>query len=546
MKMRFLMVIFLLFCYACVTSGRGNVTFKSKNFYNTLTWDPAVPRVPGQTVRYSVSYGVIDDGKFREKAECQNITELFCDLTAETEAHHDDYYRAKVMADDLLHGVTRKFKPIAETVLGAPTLSYSTNSTSLHMTVTLPAGPKNTSLIEIFSRNHKGPAEAIAVYWLFFTQPQGAPNMIESHTGHFDVSLTNDETEYCGYVVYTPLHEIGRPLSESATFCVKPQDKELMVLPWLLLSLAVVAIVVVTTASFAKCYIKNVKDDKLPSSLVSPMASRPAIMSTQKEQNIFHPEISPISDETVYVQVKPSVSSDAGGYGHKNAIWPWSEDSSLGFHSPGHDQDNSAQSSEIYGAVAVETFKQSQLNQTDRNNTPSLSNLVEKSGLLLSKIKTMSLSSVENCDNSESQPLFLQTEKNSEGQLILSLQMPQTFTGTTEEPVPEKKPLLSYLIVSSDKGSNFVSLHSLESSECSDSGLDENTLPTPTPDCDHSQYLPTQLDLTHFSPGCQSPLSCDNDTPDSGYKQNWMPSSIHENYNTSYPFTWSGLKEECN
>lgn len=550
------MVIFLLFCYACVTSGKGNVTFTSRNFRNILRWDAASPRVPGEIVRYSVFYCEIDDALFHEKDECQNITVQFCDLTRVTPADHDAHYRAKVLTHDgSLHGISLKFKPIAETVLGAPTLSYDPNRTPLRMDVELPVGPNNESIKDIFTRNHKGPAEATTHYILVITEPLWAAEKNTNTIGHFDVNLKNNGTKYCGYVVYTPLHEYGRPVSEKALFCTTPilQDHSWMVLPWLLLSAVVVVAVVLMALCFAKCYVKDVKKDKLPPSLNSTKHPPQLILSPQKDPYIYKPDMSNVeSEETGYAKIRfpPNVLSTAdGGYGHKNTIFvPWNEDSSLeteGHHIPiPRELPDSGQSSEIYGAVAVNVVNaeendnhQRQPNQTGRNNT-----LLVESGQLLS--------SVDISDNKEAQPLFLQTRKNSEGKLMLSFQVPQTFTGTTtEELVPcEKKPLLSlsYLIVSSDKESNFVSLHSLESLECSDSGLDENTLPTPTQDCDlASQYLPSQLDLTNFSPSSQSPLPCDSSSHNSAYQPNWIPSVNHETHKTSYPWTWSGLKEEC-
>lgn len=518
MKMRFLTVVFLLFCYACVTSGKGNVIFASKNFHNILRWDAASPRIPGETVQYRVFYGVIDNEEFKEKAECQYITEEFCDLTDETPPDHDTYYRAKVVTSDgSLHGISGKFKPIAETVLGAPTLFKYTSKTSLRLDVMLPVGPHNEHIQDIFNKNHKGPSEERIRYTLVITEPLWAVQELKNTSGHFHVSLKNN-TKYCGYVVYTPLHELGRPVSEQAHFCATPSGDSWMVLPWLLLSAVVVAAVVLVAVCFAKRYVKDeVKNFKLPLSLESTIHPPQPLPYAQKDPNISKLEMPTESEQTGYakIQFPPNVwSAGDGGYGHKNTIFvPWKEDSSLdsgGLHGPrSRALDDSGQSSEIYGAVAVNVVsaEENEEDQTDGN----------KSGQLLS--------SVDISDKKEAQPLFLQTRKNSEGQLMLSFQVPQTFTATAEELDPcERKPLLSYLIVSSDKGSNFVSLHSLESSECSDSGLDENTLPTPTQDCDLvNQYLPTQLDLTHFSPSVQSPLSSDSITHNSAYQPNWIP-----------------------
>lgn len=522
------MVIFLLFCYARITSGKGNVIFTSRNFYNVLTWDAAPERVPGQAVRYSVFYGVTDDVWFAEKAECQNITELHCDLTSNTPPHHDTYYRAKVTADGVHHGTSRNFKPIAETVLGAPILSYHTTRKSLHMTVTLPVGPNDQPIADIFRRNHKGTSKAEVVYRLFIEEPIQVKN--ETTSDHFEIGLRDDTVKYCGYVVYTPVHELGRPVSEEAHFCT--MLPEATVLPWVLLCVAAVMAFMLMAVCFAKRYVKNVKKDELPLSLDS-VVSPSVIMHSPTDPHISHMEMYTQSEETGYakIRVNPNIlSAVSGGYGHKNTIFTQfsnSSSSSDELHHPGPD---SAQSSEVYGEITVGEHLSSM------NQAPPMSFATDlpQSGHL----STIETSSGEDSFGSDSQPFFLQTRRKSDGQLLLNLppfEKSQTFTGPTEALVsPDRKPLLSYLIVPPDKGGNFVSLHSLESYECSDSGLDDNTLPTPTQDNEPSPYLAAQPDVSQFSPSCES--------SDSGYKQNWMPSL--QNYKTSYPWTWLGVKDD--
>lgn len=41
------------------------------------------------------------------------MTQLYCDLTAETPAVYDVHYRAQVFADGSNHGQTKDFKPVA-------------------------------------------------------------------------------------------------------------------------------------------------------------------------------------------------------------------------------------------------------------------------------------------------------------------------------------------------------------------------------------------------------------------------------------------------
>ncbi|XP_033837672.1 interferon lambda receptor 1 [Periophthalmus magnuspinnatus] len=550
--MRPRMVIFLLFCYASVTSGQGEkVAFTSRNFINILTWEPAEPRFPGEKVQYSVLYSASDKEKevFQIKAECQNITELSCDLTDETPAVYDVHYRAKVLVGDSDYGQTRRFRPVAETVLGAPILSHNISRASLHVNVKLPLGRNNESISDIFKKNIKGPSGDFAVYHLIITKPLKATQEIENTSGHFVVNLKDDQMQYCGYVEYKPAVEWGRPRSEKASFCTTQPGPFWM--PWIILSVAVLVAVLLVAVCCVKRYVTHVKKT-WPQSLgfkEQSSDSHEAIMKPEEAHNISKLEISVcLSEKIEYanIHMMPPVLSVRDG--HSNKILSWTENSfdrGVGVHGRVlRYPDTSTESSVNYGGVVVEEngdFHQLQTDQAWKNAQW----ISSKEGLVESgpSPKTIPLSNVNIYENGETQPLLLQTQRDSEGQLMLSLQAP--FSGTTDTLVSlQRKPLLSYLTVSSDKGSNFVSLHSLDSSDCSDFGSDENTLPTPTQDYGNSHYLPTQPDFTHFSPDSQSSLSCDSGTYDTPYKQNWMPSISNGTSTTNYAWTWSGLKEE--
>lgn len=55
-----------------------------------------------------------DDQDYLIKDECQNITSLSCDLTAETPSVYDVYYRAKVMVNGTCYDITTFFKPLRD------------------------------------------------------------------------------------------------------------------------------------------------------------------------------------------------------------------------------------------------------------------------------------------------------------------------------------------------------------------------------------------------------------------------------------------------
>lgn len=510
-NMRSLVVIYLLFYYAAVTRGTGNVVFTSKDFTNILKWDPAAPPGPGQEVRYSVAYERdTDKNHFVEKAECVNITERFCDLTPETPAVYDVHYRARVWADGSFYGQTNTFKPIAETVLGAPMLTLETTTTTLRVRVTLPLGPEEEPVKDIMTKYNKGPSKATVVYSLHITNPSWARQEIENTTGHFMVSLKNDQTEYCGYVLYKPAFEWGRPPSENTSFCITSPGNPWMVLPWPIMSVAVMAVAVAVAVCCVRSY---VKDDK---------------KTTPKSLDLFMntPKVLVLQDvgiSKVVISTKPSLTSLLDGYGPRNKIpLPRQEKEACSY--------DSSQSSQVYGEVTVQVEDEEDLFQLQTLG-------LAQTGPTLGSVKTLpQLDNVVVCGNSEAEPLLLDTQRGSDGQLILPMPSfeQKTFSWTTDpQPAPENKPRLSYLIVRP-----FVSLHSLDSSECSDSGCDESSVPTPTHEYCNSQYLPTQ-GFPQIEPDSQRSQSTNCG---SAYKDHWMPSNNCGN--SPYTWSWSGLKEE--
>lgn len=485
------------------------------------------------------------------------MTQLYCDLTAETPAVYDVHYRAQVFADGSNHGQTKDFKPVAATVLGAPILLVHTTSTSLHINVTLPLGPNNESITDIFKRNKGGPSEAVTFFTLKITQPTWAAQETENTTGHFIISLKNDQTEYCGHVVYKPAFEWGRNLSEKASFCVTLPADPWMMVPWSLMSVAVLAAVVLLLVCCVCHYVKGGKKESMPESL-KPFSYHSSNILQSKDEDLLISKVdisTKASNRTVYaeLQARPNVSSvSEGHYAHKNTILhPWHSDWSVNtveVRSPGlNHQGSSSQSTEIYSAVAVQVPRENKdfdPLQTDRAGMGCHGEGLGKSGSKVTSLGAQPLSNLYSNDSNEAKPLLLQTVRDSNGQLILPILSQQNTLSEITDPLstPERKPLLSDLIVSKHKGPSFVSLHSLDSSDWSDSGCDDSTVNTPTHAYCNSQYSPTEQVRPHFNQWCQRTQSADSGTYDSPYKQNWMPTNIPgSSTDTSWP--WSGLKE---
>lgn len=141
--------------------------------------------------------------QFQIKKECQNITALSCDLTAETASFYDVQYEARVFVNNACYGKTTRFKPLAESknvfidahvcsrgtkdvvifilsfccptaIFGPPKLSINTAASSLLVNVTLPLGPDGVSIANIINRSTNGHSKSVIIYTLNITEPKWA------------------------------------------------------------------------------------------------------------------------------------------------------------------------------------------------------------------------------------------------------------------------------------------------------------------------------------------------------------------------------------
>ncbi|XP_034030004.1 uncharacterized protein LOC117513877 [Thalassophryne amazonica] len=543
--------ILLLFCYACHSTGNESVYFISRNFNNTLHWHHFEPDFPEEEVFYSVQYrSDLKDYDYQIKEECQNITALTCDLTAETPSILDVHYMAQVFANGHLLGRTNTFKPIAETVLSEPMLNISTMTSSLHINVTLPLGPNGKSIADIFNSSKRWPSIPSTYYILVITQPKWAAQSNKTENNYFVINLKNNHTEYCGYVVYMPNSEWGRSPSQKALFCATLKEDPWILLPWLLMSATILTIIAIVSVVYMCRYIKGGKGKDMARDLVNPSGNNPVpvLQSPDADLIISVPVVCTQIEQMVYstIMVQPRrPSTGIAGYSPQDIICQVMQGDNNSCVSTGlrsqsvRCQDTSTQSSEIYGAVAVhvssayDDFHKDTIKDQDTCR-PLRCNIGEScanggtSPKLISH-DSLILPNLDDYENDPGRPLLLKTMRDNNGKLILSTLTHQLQSSKDRPASPvnvERKLQLSDL-TDSNRGMSVSSLHSTDSSEWTDSGWDESTINSPVHFVCKTNYFPNQLALPDFNTGCMSPPT-ENVIIQSAYKQNWIPAVTPE------------------
>ncbi|XP_076016984.1 interferon lambda receptor 1 isoform X2 [Genypterus blacodes] len=557
-------ILLLLCCYACLSTSHRRPYFISRNFHNVLHWEPLKSVHPGEQVLYTVQY-CSDATKqlYQPKAECTNITTQSCDLTAETPSVTYVRYMAQVLANGRGHGRTIAFKPIADTVLGQPKVSIHSTVSSLQVNVTLPLGPHNISIADIFNSTKSHLSKPLTEYFLYITHPKWAAQVNKSTSGQFDIKLKNNDTKYCGYVVYKPNFEHGRPLSENSSFCFMLQDPPRNLLPWLLMGACFLAVLALTSVVCMCCYVRGGKEKSAPISLVATFSIPPSV-SQPPDKNICisKAEFCSQTDQTVYstIRVKPSVPSvTLGGYSPQDTVPapPGGFHSSNGAHSSASCQDTSMQSLASYAQVHIpadeeDNFQQDADEESDGVDL-SLPPVPGQSRWDQGDTKLASYSAPQlpdlNCNKAG--PLLLNTVRDPNGQLMLPTLFIELQNSTVSPSDQEGKSLLSDLMDPRKGPPSLSSLHSLEDSGWSDSGCDQSTGNTPTQLYCNSHFSSTQPLLPSFHVGSGSTGSTD-ETLGPGYKQNWMPAIYFgkapgnslEHGRTNPHWTWTDPKKQ--
>ncbi|XP_077431647.1 interferon lambda receptor 1 isoform X2 [Vanacampus margaritifer] len=513
-------LILLLFCYACLSVGDDKVYFCSKNFYNVLHWNASEPSVPDQQVLYSVQYRRCDEEEpYHIKSECQNITALQCDLTAETPLLPLVYYQARVYADGRLHGRTFRFEPIVDTTLGQANLSTGVTPTSLHVSARLPLGPNGDSLEDIIKKSKSSSVKNCINFTFYLTSPKWAMQEHPSPSAHFVFNLKSNQ-RYCGYVVYTNLCHFARPQSEKADFCetlpAKPSYPG-KILWWALTGAALLAIIVMVLVGAVCVYMKGGLTKKLPRSLEMHIARELPGFQKTPERNLIirRPKVSAQNE-----QIPISPTSNGPCVGPVGSYFPKDLPCQPGLGTTGSSvgrptvQASSNQSSVVYSSLATAV-------PTEQNQLPRV--LVEDGD---------GPPSPQSLDKEACGQLQLRTARDANGQLELSVAF-RVKSGT------ERKPLLSDLYESEEEASVLGLLKRLNSSESSDSGCVDGTLIAT--DCARAKSAPLGNYISNNVPPSEA-------NPVSGYKQNWMPFDATPNNDQDYmrrnhSWTFAGPRE---
>ncbi|XP_077578018.1 interferon lambda receptor 1 isoform X2 [Stigmatopora nigra] len=488
-------IILLLFCYACLSTHVEKVWFESKNFINMLRWKAAMTSLPEQKVLYTVQYWRFDHLETYSKTECHNITALECDLTAETPPHPDTQYYAKVYANGQDYGNTSRFNPITDTILGQPSLDISVTSASLRIHATLPLGPNGASVADIISRM-RGVNCSIR-YTFKITNPKRPALEVVYPTAHFVISSATHPTNYCGYVLYTPLCERGRLVSENTTFCATPTADLTVSLPWILTGTTLLIVIILMSTGGVCVYMKGAMDKKLPHSLIiHPAKQQPNLQHTPERNPLISPAIITTQSQKIYNYVP--IRTKTTGHDRPRSSHSLHEIPSQ----PPTERASSNHSSIIYSSVEPAT----------PNKLSTV--LVKDAEQLLSPLQGKTCK-----DEDPGEQLQIRTTRDTNGKLKLA-----------------SLHFCVKALQSTMKDSDGAQLNRLNSSESADSGCVDEALNIETPT--HSEPLGSYL--------CNNVPRIDVN-PTSEYKQNWIPLDTHietQDYMSRNPsWSFSGSRE---
>ncbi|XP_030215586.1 interferon lambda receptor 1 [Gadus morhua] len=535
--MRFLRsLLCVLWCYGCRGDGSPAVGdkmpyFVSRNFYNVLHWNHTEE---DEGLLYSVmTRSTVDGAPLLRKSGCQNISGRSCDLTADTPPLPGVEYHALLYANGRFLEKSVRFNPVADTVLGPPLLSLRVSGSSLHLNVTLPPGPGGVALQDLLKGSRtRSTTDPVVGYTLTVTDPDWAALVNDSLTGRYVLQLKNNDTRYCGHVVYKPNFLFGRPPSDPETFCVIMPRGRWAEVPWVLLAGGLVLVPGVLTSLLVYLYTHPRKKPRLPSSMGSwgPPPWPRLLAPSDLVLVCSVPEVGPCAPRPVppwLVATPPGGYSPQGDPCEDDAWGLGAADHSGGSASSGgRGPSTPTQSSGGYAQVVVRETGQ------DPRHRPEGTPNGDAGG--------HQATPPSGPGDAPPGPLVLQALRNQQGVLVLSMGAFQAPAGGGEE---EQEKLLGEGGYKAQGPPHMLLSLSVGGSEDWGSGCDQSAATTPTLLSVHSGGSPTLLSvhsggsptlLSVHSGGSPTLLSVHSggsptlwapepDSAASGYKQNWFP-----------------------
>ncbi|RMB91319.1 hypothetical protein DUI87_32458 [Hirundo rustica rustica] len=212
---RLLIVLAGVSVVGIVTTERSSclkrAAFSSTNFENILTWETEADIPPGTV--FDVQYKQYGEKSWLTKRECQSITQLFCNLSQETENFTEHFYgrvRARGCSSSWVR--SERFEPRKETIIGAPQVEYVPYVRSIKFLIRPPLTPlrgeddQQLTVEDIYSK-----FGAVDYHLTIFNQRTQQQWTKNEHSKEFEVSNLDPDTEYNGTVYIYLLQRRSRP-----------------------------------------------------------------------------------------------------------------------------------------------------------------------------------------------------------------------------------------------------------------------------------------------------------------------------------------------
>ncbi|XP_030820224.1 interleukin-22 receptor subunit alpha-1 [Camarhynchus parvulus] len=253
----FLIVLAGVSVLGIVTTERSSclkrAAFSSTNFENILTWETEADIPPGTV--FDVQYKQYGEKSWLTKQECQSITQLFCNLSRETENFTEHFYgrvRARGCSSSWVR--SERFEPRKETIIGAPQVEHIPHARSIRFLIRPPLTPlrgedeQQLTVEDIYSK-----FGAVDYHLTIFNQRTQQQWTKNEHNKEFEVSNLDPDTEYNGTVYICLLQRRSKP----QVFWVKTLADKTWIL-YCLVALAFCAgLVFAATAYVSYKYIKQ-------------------------------------------------------------------------------------------------------------------------------------------------------------------------------------------------------------------------------------------------------------------------------------------------